>query len=360
MRAAAASLAETLASPVAGRQTRSGASSLIRQLRAVVARDRHPARPARAVRRRGARAVRPRRAGRRRTATAAAAVRGEIDRLLPGRGDLAARYAAFDRRFLIAPDRLPAVLSRAIDGCRAATRAHVPLPPAERVDVEYVRELSWSAFTRYQGGFTSRIQVNAGLPLTVDRALDLACHEAYPGHHTIASLLEARFGGRVEFLVQPLFSPQSLLHEAASSLAGVAGVSRTGADGVRARRAVSRWPASTLPRPPVMSASDGWSTSSTAFTPTIARRYLDGEPRFPARRHGARARCPDAVCRCHAEVPESVPHLRGHIHDRPGRSCGGTSTRMRPPDDEASRVARLRGCRRRSGANRAAARRSRR
>ena len=148
-------------------------------------------------------------------------MRGEIDRLLPGRGDLAARYAAFDRRFLIAADRLPAVLSRAIEGCRAATRAHLRLPSAERVDVEYVRELSWSAFTRYQGGFTSRIQVNAGLPLTVDRALDLACHEAYPGHHTIASLLEARFGGRVEFLVQPLFSPQSLLHEAASSLAGM-------------------------------------------------------------------------------------------------------------------------------------------
>ena len=62
--------------------------------------------------------------------------------------------------------------------------------------------------------------MNAGLPLTVDRALDLACHEAYPGHHTIASLLEARFGGRVEFLVQPLFSPQSMLQEAASSLAG--------------------------------------------------------------------------------------------------------------------------------------------
>jgi len=151
---------------------------------------------------------------------AAAAAREAIDRLLPGPGDLAARYAAYDRKLLIAPDRLPAVLARAIEGCRAATRAHLALPPSERVDVEYLRELSWSAFTRYAGGFTSRIQVNTGLPLTVDRALDLACHESYPGHHTIASLLEARFGGRVEFRVQPLFSPQSLLHEAASSLAG--------------------------------------------------------------------------------------------------------------------------------------------
>jgi len=150
-----------------------------------------------------------------------AGVRSELERLLPGRGDLAGRYAAFDRQFLISRDRLPTVFSRAIDGCRAATRAHVSLPSAERVDVEYVADLGWSAFTRYQGRFTSRIQVNAALPLTVDRALDLACHEAYPGHHAIDSLLEARFGSRrVELLVRPLFSPQSLLHEAASSVAG--------------------------------------------------------------------------------------------------------------------------------------------
>ena len=148
------------------------------------------------------------------------AVRLELERLLPGPGEVSARYAAFDRRFLIPRDRLAAVLSRAIDGCRTATRKHVTLPPGERVDVEYVPDMAWSAFTRYQGRSTSRIQINTGLPLTVDRALELACHEAYPGHHTIDALLDARFGGgRVEFLVRPLFSPQSALHEAAASMA---------------------------------------------------------------------------------------------------------------------------------------------
>jgi hypothetical protein len=215
---AAASLAELLASSTAGGDERRR-MFLVRQLRAVVTRidilrGRRPpfAEETRAlfgVDMRGE------------DDTAAVSVRAEIDRLLPGRGDLTARYAVFDRKFLIAPDRLGPVLARAIQGCRAATRAHVSLPAAERVDVEYVGDLPWSAFTRYEGGFKSRIQVNAALPLTVDRALDLACHEAYPGHHTIDSLLEARFGGsRVELLVQPLFSPQSLLHEAASSLAG--------------------------------------------------------------------------------------------------------------------------------------------
>src|SRR5438067_3786362 len=145
-----------------------------------------------------------------RAAEDADAIRAELDRVLPGGGDLASRYAAFDRQFLVQPDRLRAVLARAIDGCRAATRAHVPLPD-DTVAVELVGDLPWSAFTRYEGGFASRVQVNAALPLTVDRALDLACHEAYPGHHTINVLLDARFGGRrPELLVQPLFIPQSL------------------------------------------------------------------------------------------------------------------------------------------------------
>jgi len=149
----------------------------------------------------------------------AAAIRAEIAKLLPGTGALAKRYAAFDRRYLVPPDRLDAVLARAIEGCRAATRAHVQLPAGERIVVEYANDFPWSAFTRYEGRATSRIRVNAAMPLTIDRALDLACHEAYPGHHTIDSLLDAQAAGRVEFLVRPLFSPQSLLHEAAASLA---------------------------------------------------------------------------------------------------------------------------------------------
>ena len=187
---------------------------LVRQLRAVVARIEilRGARPSfeeEAQRLFGLRADR--------SPGSVAPILAEIERELPGRGPLASRFAAFDRQFLIAADRLPVVIARAIAGCRAATVAHLPLPPSERVDVAYVRDLPWSAFTRYGGQFRSTIQINAALPLTIDRALDLACHEAYPGHHTIATMLETRFSGRVEFRVQPAFSPQSLLHESASS-----------------------------------------------------------------------------------------------------------------------------------------------
>jgi hypothetical protein len=58
--------------------------------------------------------------------------------------------------------------------------------------------------------------MNTDLPIYIDRALDLACHEGYPGHHVYNALLEkhlVRDRGWVEFSVYPLFSPQSLIAE---------------------------------------------------------------------------------------------------------------------------------------------------
>ncbi len=55
-------------------------------------------------------------------------------------------------------------------------------------------------------------QVNTDLPVYIDRAVDLACHEGYPGHHVYNALLEkhlVRDRGWVEFSIYPLFSPQS-------------------------------------------------------------------------------------------------------------------------------------------------------
>jgi hypothetical protein len=148
--------------------------------------------------------------------------RAEIDRLLPGKGSLAERYAAFDRQFLVPSDRLPAVMTRAIEGCRSQTLRHLQLPAGEAVRVEYVHDKPWSAFSRYQGDFHSVVSVNADLDLTVDRALQLACHEAYPGHHVQNVLQDLRFVRGfhwMEWTVQPTFSPQSLVSEALATFA---------------------------------------------------------------------------------------------------------------------------------------------
>ena len=90
------------------------------------------------------------------------------------------------------------------------------LPPDEHFTVEYVTNKSWSGYNWYQGNFRSLIQVNTDLPIYIDRAIDLACHEGYPGHHVYNALLEKHLvkdRGWIEFTVYPLFSPQSLIAE---------------------------------------------------------------------------------------------------------------------------------------------------
>jgi hypothetical protein len=140
----------------------------------------------------------------------------EIDRALPGTGPLIDRYDAFRRKFIVPPDRLSRVFDRAIAECRGRTLAHVTLPADEHFTVEYVKNKPWSGYNWYQGKFRSLIQVNTDLPIYIDRAVDLACHEGYPGHHVYNALLEqhlVRERGWIEFTIYPLFSPQSLIAE---------------------------------------------------------------------------------------------------------------------------------------------------
>jgi hypothetical protein len=140
----------------------------------------------------------------------------EIGRLLPGNGPIVERYDAYRQKFVIPPDRLTRVFDRAIAECRTRTLPHVRLPDSESFTVEYVKDKPWSGYNWYQGRYRSLIQVNTDLPIYIDRAVDLACHEGYPGHHVYNALLEQRLvreRGWVEFSVYALFSPQSLIAE---------------------------------------------------------------------------------------------------------------------------------------------------
>jgi hypothetical protein len=140
----------------------------------------------------------------------------DLDARLPGTGPVPVRHEAFKREFIVAPGRLDRVFGTAIEACRARTRDHLALPAGERFTVEYVTGKSWSGYNWYQGGATSLIQVNTDLPIYIDRAIDLAAHEGYPGHHVYNALLEehlVRGRGWIEFSVYALFSPQSLIAE---------------------------------------------------------------------------------------------------------------------------------------------------
>jgi hypothetical protein len=143
-----------------------------------------------------------------------------LDSVLPGSGPVPARYVSYRNQFVIPVDRLDTVFRTAIVAGKERTAQHITLPPDESFVVEYVKDKPWSGYNWYKGGYHSVIQVNTSLPIYIDRAVDLACHEGYPGHHVYNALLEkhlVRDRGWPEFSVYPLFSPQSLIAEGSAN-----------------------------------------------------------------------------------------------------------------------------------------------
>lgn len=140
----------------------------------------------------------------------------ELDKILPGTGNVTDRFEKFRAQFIIPKDKLDKVFTAAINECRRRTLDHIRLPENENFKVEYVKNKPWSGYNWYKGNSFSVIQVNTDLPIYIDRAVDLAAHEGYPGHHVYNTLLEknlVRQRGWAEFTVYPLFSPQSLIAE---------------------------------------------------------------------------------------------------------------------------------------------------
>ncbi|KGB58346.1 hypothetical protein [Sphingopyxis sp. LC363] len=144
----------------------------------------------------------------------------KIEKLVPGDGALADRVEAYLDGFTIPKDRLQKTFDAAIARCRGRSIAHIPMPADESFRLEFVTGKSWSGYNYYQGGYHSLIQVNTDLPIRLSRALDLGCHEGYPGHHLLNMKLEERLvreNGWSEFSVYPLYSPQSLIAEGSAN-----------------------------------------------------------------------------------------------------------------------------------------------
>ena len=132
-------------------------------------------------------------------------------------------------KFVIPTDKLKDVFNAAIKECRTKTLNHIKLPEQESFKVEYVKDKPWGAYNWYKGNFYSVIEVNTDLPIYIDRAVDLAAHEGYPGHHVYNVLLESNLAKKrnwAEFKVYALFSPQSLIAEGTANYGIANGFSR--------------------------------------------------------------------------------------------------------------------------------------
>ena len=147
-------------------------------------------------------------------------VLAKIAALIPGDGPLAERVDTYEDRLNIPTNRVKPVMDAAIAECRRRTLEHIKFPAQERFELALVTGKSWGGYNYYQGDARSKIEINTDLPLRIGRAVDLGCHEGYPGHHVYNALLEEQLTrklGWVEFSVYPLYSPQSLLAEGSAN-----------------------------------------------------------------------------------------------------------------------------------------------
>jgi hypothetical protein len=139
-----------------------------------------------------------------------------LDQALSGRGTVRERYNAWDQRNAIPRETLVHALERL--GEILGPRAHglARMPAEESVVYELVSSVPWIAYARYQGRYRTLIEVNADLPISVVLLVELAAHEAYPGHHTERAAKEAalyRGLGRAETSVAIAPAPESVITE---------------------------------------------------------------------------------------------------------------------------------------------------
>lgn len=140
----------------------------------------------------------------------------ELNKILPGKGDVTERFINLRKNFEIPKNKIDAVFDTAIKECKSRTSKYVNLPAGEKFKVEYVTNKPWGAYNWYKGNLFSVIQVATDFPVYIDRAIGLAAHEGYPGHHVYNILLEKNLvkdKGWIEYTVYPLYSPQSLIAE---------------------------------------------------------------------------------------------------------------------------------------------------
>ena len=140
----------------------------------------------------------------------------ELNNILPGNGNVDNRLEEYRKSFIIPKEKLDTVFNAAIAECKKKTLDYIKLPANENFKLEYVTNKPWNGYNWYKGNYFSEIQINTDMPIYIDRAIDLAAHEGYPGHHVYNTLLEENLvkkNGWMEFTVYPLFSPQSLIAE---------------------------------------------------------------------------------------------------------------------------------------------------
>ena len=144
----------------------------------------------------------------------------ELEQIIPGSGPLPERMSAFRDRFLVPHDHVEKVVATTLKEARKRTRAHLDLPEDEGITLLMNSFGAFGAFAEYLGKGRTNVHFSTTMPFHVDRAIELATHEAYPGHHIQATLLEAEMldkRGWREWEMLPLFGAHTIVAEGAAN-----------------------------------------------------------------------------------------------------------------------------------------------
>ncbi len=150
-----------------------------------------------------------------------ASVRQDLDRLLPGAGDLRSRLDAWDARFVIPADRVRTIVDWFVPRLREASEIRFPAPAGESVAVNLVTGQPWSGYNWYDGGLRSRIDINVDLPLRPHDLVATLSHETFPGHHLEHAWKEQRLvheQRRLEAAVLLINTPECYVSEGLAEL----------------------------------------------------------------------------------------------------------------------------------------------
>lgn len=140
----------------------------------------------------------------------------ELADYLGYQADLSTIYADYRSKFKISNSKIDEAFQKSIKKSASVTKKYIQMPDSESVHIEYVDGAPWSAYNWYKGNYKSLIQLNKQADVHIERVLDLAAHESYPGHHVYYSLREKMYYrdlGYPEFSIYTLFSPVSFLAE---------------------------------------------------------------------------------------------------------------------------------------------------
>jgi hypothetical protein len=150
-----------------------------------------------------------------------AAAHAQLAEVLPGSGDVRTRYQRWAISQQVQPEQLLVGLHALSEELRRRTDEVVGLPEGEQVTFELVRDQPWAGHADYLGDLRTHVRISTDLPITSPFLLELASHEAYPGHHTESVCKDDPLirRGHVELGVYLYPTPQALLSEGIAEVA---------------------------------------------------------------------------------------------------------------------------------------------